>query len=1056
MLVRAPGSEQSVSRIAVFVRSGEVPKAAAEALGYDGPTAVLADRVDVTPDDTVGTLEISVTDDTPDGAIQIADAFAAQTLTWMRAQAASAAEESEQVQILRDEADRAQANLAALDSQVNDSSGAVLQTRLEAAQDDLRQVLQRLSTARSEARAAAAPLQVVQSAVAVPDGTTGFAPPTSRVARSSLAALGGLALGIVLALLVSRIDTRLRRRAEVQAAYGLPVISEIPSVPWWRRPSRPDTVMLDPADPVADAFRPLRSAISLTEPVVLAPGHDVSRAVASAVPASSGPRVIVVVSARPGEGRTTVAAGFAACLAESGKRVLVVDADVQRPRAHRLLGVPPGLGLTDLDSDDVARLVRASVVPGVRLLQAGAGSHGVALLPLVLPRVVAAARQLADVVVVDCPAMLAGTEAMDAMANADAALVVCRAGRTSRDDAERVSALAGPGPGAGLRCRPAGYPHDGARAVRRLAAPPAGSGRSPEAEQPVRAGAVRRADAEPARTGGIPPSGGPGGLFAHGSPPRQGRGGGGAGLAAAGVRALRGRHLAALPPRVQSTASELGRRYPHRGARVRHTVPTRHPRHDALGRCQPAAKREAQAPDPAHRQPAAARAWGGSTAPGGPVTRARSGTRLAAAVAAKRATIGVVGQGYVGLSVASAAADVGMWVRAVDIDAARVGRLQAGENVVPGVDDVFARGHATGRMTFGTDTAGLADGDVVVICVPTPVVEHRPDLSSSSRPPGGWGSTSRAGTLVVLESTTYPGTTEQEVLRSSRRTACAPDGLPARLLPRAHRPRQREVRPAQHPPGRGWPHDRGDRVAAAFYRQLVDEVLLVSRLPAPPRWPSCSRTPSGWSTSPWSTSWRRCAPTRASTCGRSSTRRPPSRSGSCPSSPAPASAGTASRSTRPTWPGSRAATPAGRSGWSRRPQDINAPMPGYVADRVAEALNQRGRAVPGAKVLALGVTYKPDVGDVRESAAVLVLQQLAARGADLSFHDPFVDRVELRERTLRRVQITGRAIERADCVLLLTAHTQYDVDAIAARSRLLFDARGALRHRDDLAHVVRL
>ena len=599
VLVRAPGSEQSVSRIAVFVRSGEVPKAAADALGYDGPSAVLADRVDVTPDDTVGTLEISVTDDTADGAIQIADAFAAQTLTWMRTQAASAAEESEQVQILRDEADRAQANLAALDAQVNDSSGAVLQTRLEAAQDDLRQVLQRLSTARAEARAAAAPLQVVQSAVAVPDSTTGFAPPTSRVARSSLAALGGLALGIVLALLVSRIDTRLRRRAEVQAAFGLPVISEIPSVPWWRRPSRPDTVMLDPADPVVDAFRPLRSAISLTKPVVLAPGHDNSRALSSAVPASA-PVVIVVVSARPGEGRTTVAVHLAACLAESGKRVLVVDADVQRPRAHRLLGVPPGLGLTDLDNDDVARLVRASVVPGVRLLQAGTGSHGVALLPLVLPRVVAAARELADVVVVDCPAMLAGTEAMDAMSNADAALVVCRAGRTSRDDAERAAELL-----ARVRVPVFGVALFGTRASGSLpfagsaAGPTAGPWRVAVPEQPAGPGAVRHSGAGPVRTGAVPPRG-LRGRVVRGSPLRQGRGGGGTGLDAVGVRAPSGRHLAAAAPPCAASRERRGCRDPHRGARVRHTVPTRPVRRGAQGGSGRQERHGAQAPDAAH------------------------------------------------------------------------------------------------------------------------------------------------------------------------------------------------------------------------------------------------------------------------------------------------------------------------------------------------------------------------------------------------------------------------------------------------------------------------
>ena len=120
---------------------------------------------------------------------------------------------------------------------------------------------------------------------------------------------------------------------------------------------------------------------------------------------------------------------------------------------------------------------------------------------------------------------------------------------------------------------------------------------------------------------------------------------------------------------------------------------------------------------------------------------------------------------------------------------------------------------------------------------------------------------------------------------------------------------------------------------------------------------------------------------RASTSGRSSTPRRPSRSGSCRSTPGPASAVTASRSTRPTWPGSPGATPAGRSGLVETAQDINAAMPAYVAGRVVEVLNDRGTSVRGARILALGVTYKPDVGDLRESAAIEVLSRLRRKGA---------------------------------------------------------------------------
>jgi UDP-N-acetyl-D-glucosamine dehydrogenase len=124
-------------------------------------------------------------------------------------------------------------------------------------------------------------------------------------------------------------------------------------------------------------------------------------------------------------------------------------------------------------------------------------------------------------------------------------------------------------------------------------------------------------------------------------------------------------------------------------------------------------------------------------------------------------------------------------------------------------------------------------------------------------------------------------------------------------------------------------------------------------------------------------------------------------------------------------------------------QDVNDQMPAYVAQRVVEALNDRERSVRGARLLVLGVTYKPDVGDVRESAAIHVMAHLARRGAVLSFHDPFVDHVDERGLDLHRVDLDEQAVAGADAVLLLTPHTTYDVADLTRTAALVFDARNA-------------
>jgi UDP-N-acetyl-D-glucosamine dehydrogenase len=118
-------------------------------------------------------------------------------------------------------------------------------------------------------------------------------------------------------------------------------------------------------------------------------------------------------------------------------------------------------------------------------------------------------------------------------------------------------------------------------------------------------------------------------------------------------------------------------------------------------------------------------------------------------------------------------------------------------------------------------------------------------------------------------------------------------------------------------------------------------------------------------------------------------------------------------------------------------------MPGYVGTRIADALNDVGKAVNGTKILLLGITYKPDVGDVRESPALKVMNWLDRRGAKVSFHDPYIDRVALNGHHVPRTELTLAALQDAGCVVLLTPHRGYDLDWIARHSGLIFDARNA-------------
>lgn len=413
----------------------------------------------------------------------------------------------------------------------------------------------------------------------------------------------------------------------------------------------------------------------------------------------------------------------------------------------------------------------------------------------------------------------------------------------------------------------------------------------------------------------------------------------------------------------------------------------------------------------------------------------------------RTATVAVIGQGYVGLSVALAAGSAGFSVVGIDVDQQLVDGLAAGRLVVPGVrEDAFEAGLATGRLTFTTDPAAVADADIVLVCVPTPVRDHRPDLGAVESAGRAIEPHLRDGALVVLESTTYPGTTTDVLgpLLEAGGRRIGQDLLLA-YAPERIDPGNEKYTFADIPRVVGGVDEDSQAAAVAFYATMVDTVHPVSSTAAAEMAKLLENTYRmvnialvnelamlchDQGLSPWEVI--DAAATKP--FGFSRFLPGPGIGGHCiPIDP-----------TYLTWQSRRDTGRPYRL--VELAQDINTEMPGYVVSRVTDELNEIGRAVKGSRLLVLGVTYKPDVGDIRESAAIHVVRRLAAKGAELAFHDPFIEQVELVEGegpTLTRSPLDEQLVADADFVLLLTPHASYDLVWLAQHAAHVFDARNA-------------
>jgi polysaccharide biosynthesis transport protein len=438
---------QSLATVNLLVKTGDVPRRAAERLGYEGNPLRLARSVVTEVDEQVGTLTITATAGTRDDAAEVANVFAEETLGHLGEQVQDDLDDDidaieGQLAQLRVDIDALEAQIAA--AEAADQDTALLQTQRDARLRQYGAALDQQTALLNQPPPAAGyvTLEPASGDLATVKGS-GFDAPRSRPVRAVIGAMLGLLLGLAMVLVVERLDPRLKTRAETERAFGLPVVAEVP----WNHEVRRDPyriVSLDqPAGSHAEAYRSLRAALLLMPRHVLRDdAHEEPLLV------ESEPRVVLVTSAAPNEGKTSTVANLAVAFAEIGRSVLVLGCDFRRPEVHNYFGVVEAPGLSDLLENrhgvhDLGAITKLANVPNVRVVPNGSPLHNFGDVAAFGREMVAQARSWADVVLVDTAPLLATNDAIELLPSVDAVVIVSRTGRTTVESARRAREMLG-------------------------------------------------------------------------------------------------------------------------------------------------------------------------------------------------------------------------------------------------------------------------------------------------------------------------------------------------------------------------------------------------------------------------------------------------------------------------------------------------------------------------------------------------------------------------------------------------------------------------------------
>jgi Mrp family chromosome partitioning ATPase/capsular polysaccharide biosynthesis protein len=430
----------------LHITLGEVPERVAKKLNYDSSPQLLASQLVVAGDDKLGTITITATGSVGDRAAQVANAFADEIIAYLQ----DSEQRSQQREItnLQEQLAELTEQVRMLDRQIGNSDArSVLTAQRDALLASYQGLYQRL--AQVERQGSAGPsLTLLSKATPVESAPSSFHAPRSASTRGLLGLGIGVLLAAMAAVAVDRIDTRLRTRGAVEHAFRTPVVAEVPLLRRAARRRSEVSVVAAPDSAAAEAYRTLRSVLDLlpSNPLpVPARGELELAASHPARAATSHPQVVLVTSATGRSGKTRTAVNLAASLAETGRSVVVLDADSRNPEVTRYLPLDTEVGLSDLLTQgfagDLAMVTQESDVAGVQVAAAGRAPWLRGAMLAQMARIVTQARDLADVVVIDAPPLLGANDAADLLPHVDTVVLTAWEGRTRAEHAERASEL---------------------------------------------------------------------------------------------------------------------------------------------------------------------------------------------------------------------------------------------------------------------------------------------------------------------------------------------------------------------------------------------------------------------------------------------------------------------------------------------------------------------------------------------------------------------------------------------------------------------------------------